>query len=449
MVGAAASRSTMLAVGVTVLIAAAVAVFSRSGSLLLLLAASVYLEAVQAQGTTISRLLAPLALVIVLVQLVRGRASLRVDGPLVWATAYAVWALASGLWTTSTAGTVFLLSSLGIALVYMLSFASLLESRRDLERVLVVFALASLVVGVLSFPRVAQTLGFGGVLERGRSRGGVGDPNTFAALQLVALPLVIVLAGQAKRLPAQIGLYTTVLISIGSIITALSRAGFIGLAVLLVVVVAAPYRLLFGSRRGKAMTLAILAFGLTVVSVRHSSDLTTRVQSIWSQGRQSAEQGSGRLELWKAAELSVAERPWLGLGYGAFPSASNDLLRRTPGIDFRVYAGRKQGAPVHNAYLESLVELGVAGPILYAGLLVATALALRRTARRALRAGDQFMGRVSHALILGLGTWAISSIFLSAETSRPLWIIVGLSLALPKLITTNAAPVRALAGREG
>ncbi len=436
-VAAAASYSVAAAFGVAVVISAAIAVFSRPASLLLILAASVYLEIVRAQGTTISRLLAPLALVTILVQLVRGRASIRADRPLAWAVAYSVWALASGLWTTSTAGTLYLLPSLAIALVYTAAFASLLDSRRDLERVLVVLGLASLIVGIISFPRISQTLGFGDVLEAGRSRGGVGDPNSFAALQLVTLPLVIVLAAQARRLRAQVCFYGAVVVSIGSILTALSRAGFIGLALLLVLVVVAPSRFLFGSRRAKAIALVILAVGLTGVTVRHSSALTTRVQTIWGHGSRATQQGSGRLELWKAARTSVTERPWFGLGYGAFPSASNALLLRTPGVDLRFYEGRKNGEPVHNTYLESLVELGIAGPILYVGLLLSTAGSLRRTARRALRADEQLVARVAHALILGLCTWAIASIFLSGETSRPLWIVIGLTLALPKLIAAQ------------
>jgi putative inorganic carbon (HCO3(-)) transporter len=431
---AATLHGVTAALGVAIVIAAGIAVLNHPPSLLLVLATSVYLEVIKAQGTTISRMLAPLALVTILVQLVRGRASIRVDRPLGWATAYAVLALASGIWTTTAAGTLYLLASLAIALVYMVAFASLLDSRRDLERLLVTFALASLLAGVLSFPRVSETLHFGRVLQAGRSQGGVGDPNFFAALQLVTLPIVIVAAAEARKRRAQIGLYATALVSIGSILTALSRAGFIGLAVLLVLLVLAPFRFLFGSRRNKAIALVILAIGFTGSSIRHSSTLTSRVETIWGHGKLAAQQGSGRIDLWKAADTSVAERPWLGLGYGAFPSASNALLLQTPGVDLSVYAGKKNGEPVHNTYLESLVELGVAGPVLYVALLLSTAGLLRRTARRALRADAHLVARVAHALLLSLSTWAITSIFMSGETSRPLWIVVGLTLALPKLI---------------
>jgi hypothetical protein len=41
-------------------------------------------------------------------------------------------------------------------------------------------------------------------------------------------------------------------------------------------------------------------------------------------------------------------------------------------------------------------------------------------------------------LFLSLLAFALASIFLSAETSRPLWILVGLALALPKLLDDPA-----------
>ena len=47
--------------------------------------------------------------------------------------------------------------------------------------------------------------------------------------------------------------------------------------------------------------------------------------------------------------------------------------------------------------------------------------------------------RVANALLLSLVGWAIASIFLSSETSRPLWIVVGLALALPKLVPDEGA----------
>jgi hypothetical protein len=72
--------------------------------------------------------------------------------------------------------------------------------------------------------------------------------------------------------------------------------------------------------------------------------------------------------------------------------------------------------------------------VLFTSLLVSTGLLLRRTARRAAAIGDALVARIGNALIFSLVAYSISSVFLSAERARPLWIVIGLALALPKLL---------------
>jgi O-antigen ligase len=434
-----ASSSPTTGIVVAVAIAAGVAIVVNPAFVLPILAASVLIEEVRVEGATISRLLAPIALLTVLHQLMRGRASIRAHSPLVWAAAYTVWALASGLWTVSDNSTLVMISSLAIALIYMLAFASLLDSVRDLERVLWALALASLLLGALSFPQVSEALGLGQLLQAGRSQGAVGDPNYFAATQLVVLPLVLVLAAEAKKRWVQLGLYAVALVIIGSVLTSLSRGGFIGLAVLLVLLVVTPFHVVFRSRRNKAIALTVIAMGVTVLLIQFSSTLVQRVDTLFETTSPAA-RGSGREQLWKAAWASVQERPWLGLGYGSFSTTSQELLLSTPGVDLSRYELRTTGQPAHNTYLGSLAELGLVGLTLYLGLLISTGRWLRRAARQAREAGAFFVGSVAGALLLGLVTWSITSIFLSTETARTFWIIIGLCLALPRLVASEQQP---------
>jgi O-antigen ligase len=104
-----------------------------------------------------------------------------------------------------------------------------------------------------------------------------------------------------------------------------------------------------------------------------------------------------------------------------------------------VYRLKPQGQLVHNAYLGSIAELGILGLILYLGLLVSTAEALRRAARRGREVGAFFTSSMAGALLLSLVAWAVTAIFLSAETARAFWIILGITLALPKVIASETA----------
>jgi O-antigen ligase len=121
-----------------------------------------------------------------------------------------------------------------------------------------------------------------------------------------------------------------------------------------------------------------------------------------------------------------------GIGYGAFVETSIDRMYETENTTiggFKVHPEQ-----VHNTFLGALAELGAVGFVLFVGLLASTVLALMRTATRARRIGDHLVGGVANALVIGLTAWCIGAFFISAETARPIWIVIGLSLALPKLI---------------
>jgi len=429
-IGLAAAADLKIALAVTVALMLAGAILLQPSMLLPALVASVFVEVVSVGGIPISRLLAPVALLVVLGASTRPESRIRGEGPFVWATLYAIWALASGLWTVSVGGTTFLLSSLAIGFIYMLAFASLVTSSRELERVLVAFAAAALAIGV--FAIAAFLLGFSKGLVEGRTTGGAGDPNFFAAYQLVALPLVLVLATEVRKRWLRIALAVTVVVVIGSVLTSVSRGGLLTLIVIALAMVALPARTFFGSPRQKRALLVVCVVGGAIAFGASAGTVVPRLKATFAgQSTSAAAQGSGRLEFWSAAWMSTKERPLLGLGYGAFLEVSDDLIVRTPGINFQHFDLRPNGSQVHNAYLGSLAELGIPGLILFLGLLTSTALALRRTAKRGRAVGADFIARVANGLLLSLLGWSIASLFLSSETSRALWIVIGLSLALP------------------
>jgi hypothetical protein len=49
---------------------------------------------------------------------------------------------------------------------------------------------------------------------------------------------------------------------------------------------------------------------------------------------------------------------------------------------------------------------------------------------------------VANALLIGLVAFALASLLLSTETSRILWFIVGMSLALPGMVRAAAPAER-------
>ena len=430
LIGLATPRlSPVTAIALAVLVALPLTVAMRPVSILALLVAAVFLETIDIGGVTISRLVAPVALLVTAAALLQGRATIKVASPLVWAACYSAWAFASGFWTVSLPGTTFLLGSLAIALTFMIAFATLIESERDLRQVLELIAIAALFTGAFA---LASYFGQGG-----RASGGRGDPNTFAAYQLVALPLVLVLATDAREQWRRILFYGTAGVIVASVMASLSRGGVITFAAILLAIGLLPSRRsFFRSRAQKTAVLAVIVLAAGIGFKVTEEALLPRFDAIFTT---SGATGSGRLNEWRAAWASVQERPYLGLGFGAFPAVSNQLMQETPGVDLENFDLRPDGILVHNTYLGSLAELGIPGLVLFLGLLTSIALTLRRAVRQAPTVANDFLRRVSGALQVSLAAWGTSAVFLSVETARSIWILIGLVLAVDKLVTRAAA----------
>jgi O-antigen ligase len=445
-------------VGLVVVLAVLVTllVLTRPAFLLPVAGAIVFLEDAHFMGMAVTRLFAPAAVLFVALEFLRGTARVRPGLPLALVAAYLAWAVASGLWTVSIEGTQFLLQSLAIALAFMIVFAALPKSEADVRRLLYSLSFTAAIVGGLSVIAFGSPFDLPGIdlLQAGRSQGGVGDPDFFAAMQLVTVPLALVMASETKNARVRLALYAAVLTILASVFTSLSRGGFLAVAVLgLLFLVSRPERL-FRSRHEKAIALLVVVLGMVAFFSRPyvREEVVSRAETIYAPKTKDDASGSGRTNLWKAAAKTAGEHPLTGIGFGGFGSISQELLFQTPGVDLDVQQIREEGDyfVAHNTYLGTAAELGLPGLLLYLGLIFATGFTLRRTAERAAAAGAPFIGRVAHALVLGLASWVLTSFFLSGETARMLWIIIGLSLALPRLVPDpRRSQERSIVGSPG
>lgn len=445
---AAATGETKIALGV-LLIPVLVALIAHPDWLPVLLVATAFGEAVGSGSVTLSRLVAPLAVLVMVVAL-PGRRRLRLPSlGVLWAVvAYSMWALASAGWTInpdssfSQGGTGYALASLVLSIVFMLGMAMFVQSERDLRRLLITVWACSTVTGLVSIEQYLSGVN--------RTVGLAGDANFFAAVQVAAVPLQAILATRVRGTGVRLAVLLGLAVTVGSVVTSLSRGGLLALAAVVLMLLFQPARTFFRTRARKRAFLTAIAVGTAILLAASFSALSARTSSLFNSG----DGGSGRTNLWRAALTGWHEHELAGMGFGAFIGQSNALLLRTPGVDFSAYALRPTGQFVHNAYLESLVELGVVGLALFLAVLVSVALALRRTARLAAAAGQGLVGAFTRALLLSLAGFAFASVFLSTETNRYLWVMVGLSLALPRVLlkeqsgrTITEEPARAMSGR--
>lgn len=429
------------------LAAAALAVVTVLGvvgvqPMLALMIVAVFFELARLGGATLTRVVAPVALLVLVVEIMRRGTGLAWNGLLVSVWAYSTWALASGMWTVDTDATVYLLQSLAIALVFMVAFAVLPESLEQLTKTLQLMIACSVIVGLIAIGAFMGVLTFDLFVQGGRAQGVTGDPNFFANVQLVSLPIAIVLAGEARSRWSRLTLIIAAQVIIASVLVTLSRGGFLSAIAQLLLLVGMRSRTLFRSPRDKKLLLLVLAAGFAFVMSGETlrGDVTKRFESIFSPSEDDSgsANGSGREAIWAGARVSIAERPVLGLGYGAFAPVSNDLILRAPDADLTNFELKENGIEVHNVYLSTTAELGYPGLVLFCSMLASMLVLNSRTRRLARAAGTPLIARLAAALDVSHAGWAISSIFISTETSRPLWILFGLSLALARLVPASA-----------
>jgi O-antigen ligase len=424
------------------LLPAGVALLMRPDWLPMALLGTVFAEAYSIGGVSISRVAGPLALGLLLLQ-IRHQSPARLanlDRPLtIGIVAYSLWAIASALWTLdfntqlAGAGTPFAVLSLTLSAIYLLVIAALVRTERQIFGVMVTVWGLSSVMGLVA---IAEFLA-----GAGRAVGVSGDANFFASLQIVAIPVGAVLASHVRTGAERAVVLAGVGISVGSVFVSLSRGGILALVALTLMLALQPARAFFRTRARKRLFLAALGIGAVLLLSASYSALSARTSSLFN----TADGGSGRQNLWLAADTGYRQHPWLGLGYGAFPSQANDLMRMTPGVDFSAYRLRPGGQPVHNAYLESLVELGPLGLVLFVSMLVLTLRALRRAQATAEERGSPLLVGVARALRLSMIGFALTSVLLSTETDRTLWVLMGLALTLPRIAATTPAPGRRMA----
>jgi O-antigen ligase len=421
------------------LIPVGVALLARPDWLPSALLVTVFAEAYSIGGVSISRVAGPLALGLLVLQLRRESPArlAGLDRPLAACTVlYSLWAIASSLWTVDFdttlqgQGTPFAVLSLTLSAIYLVAIAALVRTERQLLAVVVTVWALSAVMGAVA---IGEYLG-----GQARAVGVSGDANFFASLQIVAIPLGAVLASHVRTPLQRAVVLVGVGLAVGSVFVSLSRGGILALAALTLMLAFQPARSFFRTKARKRLFLAALAIGAGVLLAASYSALSARTSSLFT----TADGGSGRQNLWLAARTGVQQHPVLGLGFGAFPSRSNDLMRMTPGVDFSAYRLRPGGQPVHNAYLESLVELGPLGLALFVAMLVLALRALRRGARLAAANGRPAVAAVARALQLSLIGFALTSVLLSTETDRTLWVLMGLALTLPRIAAASPAPRR-------
>jgi O-antigen ligase len=325
-----------------------------------------------------------------------------------WSAISAAWAVSSGAAISSTLR--FLLDVLLFPIVF-----GAIRRREHVVWIVGAFVFGASVSAML------------GLMESGGARlvGGIGDPNTEAALLVAAMSLNIGLIAVCPRgSPARaLAVLAEVIMAVAFLDTG-SRGGIVALGVALVAV------LLFGGRwRARAAVGVLLVVVLAPFYVFALAP-SGAAQHLNSSG------STGRTDLWRVGVKMWEANPVGGVGSGNFVVAEDQYVQ-TSGPLTRADVIVDLQRVTHNTYLQILDELGVPGFVAFLVIVVGSISAALRAARLYEQAGDTAFELLSRCLALGVLALLAADFFISNEYEHLLWLL----LAVP-------APVLAVARSE-
>ena len=265
----------------------------------------------------------------------------------------------------------------------------------------------------------------------------MGNPNDLAMNMVAFLPFAAFKAlAPGKPLPRLVSA-VIVLLMLATILFTKSRGGFLGLAVVAVLVILQARRIRPG--------IAIAAlFAALVVPPFLPQTFWTRASSIFNAEEDTTGSREARIELMQDAWRTFNERPFTGVGAGQFQNY-NPPERLQPWHE------------THNVELQLLTELGLLGFAAFTWFLIRAAMtigntwrALRPRGRR--RAGvppeadafgpgeREWMRLHVAACIAAFAGWLVCAQFGSIGYYWTLYYIVGMAVAAHAITSARLAP---------
>ena len=268
-----------------------------------------------------------------------------------------------------------------------------------------------------------------------RIAGPVGDPNYYAEIMLVLVPLALDRAlAESSRTLRFLAVWALVVCTL-SVIFTFSRGGFLALAVIIVL------RLVL--RPPNMRTLFIIGALCVALWMLLPANYTSRLVSVADlvpapdQNARSFEDSlRGRYSAVLVGLRMFQDHPVLGVGKMNY-AVNYQYYSQALGIDSKSW---QQAA--HNLYLEVLSETGLVGIVFFGALLLFMFRDMRRARAMLIEAQMPQYAEMIFALTLGITGYLVASIFLHAAYPRYFWVLVGIALATPELAQHELARYR-------
>lgn len=258
-----------------------------------------------------------------------------------------------------------------------------------------------------------------------RIAGPIGDPNFYAQIMLVIIPISFVRFLDEKNIILRgIALYA-LSVSLLTVFFTFSRGAFLSLMLMVLV-----YFIINPPKPNQLMLVVLIA---TFVFRFIPSDYTDRLATLpalftgSAQGVSSDISFRGRASELTAAWMMFADRPVFGVGVSNYPVYYQQYSRRI-GLDPRTEARQ-----AHNLYLEIAAEMGLAGIIVFSTILWNMFNGILGSWKRLKEANQRLNANLILSIAIGLIGYFGAAFFIHAAYPRYLWLLTGIALSIPQI----------------
>jgi O-antigen ligase len=378
--------------------------------------------------------------------------------PMLWIGGYGLVCVASVLGAAEPQRVWDAIIFLGKSTLIVVILVALIQSAVSLRRVFWAVLIAGIVMGTFSTVQNMAGLfeyrlgGFGetryshivGELHAFRSGGSVGDPNYFAQVMLVVVPLALYQLWSAKRFWQYVLPSWAFFVSMQSIVLTYSRGGVLAVLVMMVLLAAVVIR-----RRPRKMNLAVTCVLLIALVPFLPEGYVSRMTGIHrflpgvgdkapvdsaddttmtTRDRLMSEPSlRGRLSENIISYQMFRDHPTLGVGLNNY-EANYQRYSQSLGLD-----PRKERRSAHNLYLESFAETGLPGGVVFIAMLCVLLYGARRTRLALIRAGSTEDAELIAAWTIGAIGFFVAALFLHATFTYHMWFLIGVGFTLPRV----------------
>jgi O-antigen ligase len=241
-------------------------------------------------------------------------------------------------------------------------------------------------------------------VNRLRASGAFSDPNDFALVLVVGVPLALYFLTDPRLRSFRLVWLLPLVLFLYALSLTYSRGGFLALTVGLAV--------LLGARLGAARAVAMAAVLLPVLLVFFSgrqTDISTTVNT-----------GQARVDIWAHGLVLFQQAPLFGIGEN--------------------YYGDNAGQVAHNSFLHCFTELGFFGGTLFLGAFILALATMRRFGSERCHILDPDMRRLRPFLFAAIAAYATGLMALSNSYIESTYAVLGLSTAFAQVTPVYPAP---------